>query len=210
MVINILLTIKKIIINFFLNIEFINVLNTKNNENYIINAIKSIKYFDEVESIIKFKNNIIFYKKNMYYILNLANKPSEINCKMIIYDVNVKDKKGFKEIKDHLNNDKAINNNCLVYIIGINFDTKSKKNIPEIKELAEKHNFKHISIPSKDNNDIKNLLNNLFINISNDEMPYQINYKIILLGNSNIGKTSLYLRSYHLLLELIIFQKLFY
>lgn len=53
---------------------------------------------------------------------------------MIEYDV--KDKKSCREIKDHLNNDKAINNNYLVYIIGINFDIKSKKNIPEIKELA--------------------------------------------------------------------------
>ena len=56
---------------------------------------------------------------------------------MIIYDVNVKDKKSFKEIKYHLNNDKAINNNCLIYIIGINFDTKSKKIFLKLKNLPK-------------------------------------------------------------------------
>ena len=49
----------------------------------------------------------------------------------------LKIKKALKIIKDHLNNDKEINNKNLVYIIGINFDIKSKKIFLKLKNLPK-------------------------------------------------------------------------
>ena len=54
------------------------------------------------------------------------------------------------------------------------------------------NNIKHISISSKNDKDIRSILNELLINLKNIEINYDECFKIILLGDSSSGKKELY------------------
>ena len=54
------------------------------------------------------------------------------------------------------------------------------------------NNIKHISISSKNDKDIRSLLNELLINLKNIEINCNDVYNILFLGDSSSGKSELY------------------
>ena len=180
------------------NIIFISELKEKYHKEYLLNKIKSIKYFDQEVSIIKCGQKIISFKGNKRYVLNLidySDKNKFLNIDSIIMEYDVNDKKSFDDLEYCFNNNNyIINKTNLIYLIGINFLSSDKKIISGANKFSEKHKIKHISLSSQDNYNIKDLLNTLFKDLGNTDISYEsghFNYKIIMLGDDFVGKTSL-------------------
>ena len=170
-------------------IEFISEIKTKDKKDYLINKIKSIPFIKKRGDLLIFKEKILLLKQGKRYLLNLISNNNELekDCSILIYDTD--DKKSFKDIELLWNNNKIINKEKLTYLIGINFNKNENKIIPEAQTFAKLNKMRHISIylrgEVENENDIKNLINDLLINL----MKIESYYKISLLGGGYGGKT---------------------
>ena len=167
--------------------KFISTIKSKKNENYLMNKIKSLQFLDKMGDFIKIKNKIIIIKDNDQYIINLVNDDVKADFIFIEYDIN--DKKSLQNIHNLLGN----NNNNNIYLIGVNFNNNEDINIEEIMKFLDLYIVNNYFISSKNDNDIKSLLNDLFLHIRNVEIACKDIYEIIFFPCSSysVGKTSL-------------------
>ena len=167
--------------------KFKSTIKLRNNENYLINKIKSFQFLNKKGDFIKIKNKIIIKKENEQYIINLVTDNEKADCTLIEYDLN--DIECFKDIHNLLNNNNIHN----IYLIGVNFSDNEEINMNEILKLSESYIINNYFVSSKKDNDIKNLLNDLFLHIRNVEISCKDIYEIIFFPCSsyNVGKTSL-------------------
>ena len=135
-------------------------------------------------------------KDNKNYILNLINtnfenKNNKADCTILEYDAN--DRNSFKEIELLLNNKDNINKREINYLIGINNTTKNEINNSLEPKISNLYKIKHMIISDKDDNDIKMLLNDILKNhLNNIEISCKKRYKIILIGDTCVGKSCLF------------------
>ena len=110
-----------------------------------------------------------------------------MDCLNLVYNVN--NINNFENIETLCKTGKIdIKTIPLIYLIGINFDTKEKIRIPEAADFSYLNKIKHYIISIKNNNDIINLLNNLF-NMKKIRYQSKDIYRIVILGVE--GKTCL-------------------
>ena len=172
-------------------------------DNYLINKIKEIKLYNE-NGFIMSRGNKLFIKKkkkankniSQNLILNLVdannkikNKSNNEDCIILAYDVN--NIETFKNIEILWNKIKTKkNDNNLIYLIGINFETKDKIILPEPKIFSNLNKINHIIISTKNDNDILTFLNE-FINLRKIKYMPKFSYKVLILGHYITGKTAL-------------------
>ena len=109
-------------------------------------------------------------------------------------EYNSEDKKSLYDIESLLNNNKSLNKNSLIYLVGINLKSKNKNNIINFDKFTD-YRLKHFSITSHDDKDIIKLLNDLISNLNNStEFSFGNDYNIVMLGNTVAGKTCLFRR----------------
>ena len=173
-------------------------------DNFLINKIKTIKLYDENGYIISNRNKLFIMKKknknknklfNPSLILNLIdansqteNKNYKADCIVLVYNAN--NKKSLENIEIlWLNNKINKNENNLIYLIGINYETKDKILTLEAENFFDLNKIKHINISGNDDNAFINLLNE-FVNLR--KVRYiKSRHKILILGDNCVGKTSL-------------------
>ena len=172
-----------------------NKINEKDDD-YLINKLESLKFFQKKGDIIKYKGKIILCNDNKNYIINLikynqTNKNLKADCLILEYNSN--DIKSFNNMENLWNKYNIINKPNLTYLIGINYETEHKKNIIEANEFCDLNDIKHILISTKKEEDIKNFLNEIITKSKIQEKPKDISVKIMILdgGNYRVGKTSI-------------------
>ena len=178
-------------------IKFISKIKNKNITDYLFNTIKNLKYFEKNGDIIKLGEKIIVMKDNKNYVLNLINKNfgNKCNADCTIFEYDIYEENGFKDIESSLKKEININKKTFNYLIGINHKTESKIIKSEVRKFSNINKIKNICVSSEDDNDIKNLLNDILMNLnSNLKKIFEKKYiKIVLLGlnSEGVGKTSL-------------------
>ena len=185
----------KILIKEF-NIVFLGGIKKENNYScYLLEKIQK-EYGGENKNKI-----IIKKKKNINIILNLLDRNEilkfnkyEADCLILEYDIG--DNKSFEYVKNIWSKYfKYNNNNNLIYLIGINFNNNNMIECDEknAKKFSDSNKIKYISISSKNDNEIKNILNNLLGNLEKNKNKIILNFEskeqfnIIFLGDSCIG-----------------------
>ena len=147
------------------------------------------------------KNKIIIKKKkNKNIILNLLDgneilkvKKFEADCLILEYDIG--DNNSFEYVKNIWSKYIIYNNNNLIYLIGINFNNNNMIECVEknAKKFSDSNKIKYISISSKNDNEIKNILNKILGNLEKymDKIIFNFEnkkqYNVIFLGDSATG-----------------------
>ena len=175
------------------DISSLDIKNLLDKKEYIIVFFGSIRKKDKYSYLLekikkqynnKKKNKIIVRKnKEQYIILNLIDGNEILKIKnyvadSIILEYDIEDNKSFENVKYLCSNHVKYNNN-LIYLIGINFKNNNiiKDNENDAKKFSDLNKIKYISISSKDDDEIKNILNNLLVNLEKSSNKIFLNFE---------------------------------